>query len=101
MMHEDERRVLTSIPYLGGEIKIITAKKDCELGHHYHKIKKEEFMLAKGSAKIAMDGKVNDMVHGEKIIVHPGKIHSFEIKKDSVLICFCSKPYDKTDDYIE
>ena len=48
MIHEDGRRTLTSIPYLDGEIKIIVAKKDCELGNHYHKIKTEVFTLING-----------------------------------------------------
>ena len=32
MIHEDNRRVLTSIPYKYGELKIIITKEDCELG---------------------------------------------------------------------
>jgi hypothetical protein len=50
--HEDDRRILTSIPYKEGEIKIIVAKKDCVLGNHYHKIKTEEFRLVDGVAEL-------------------------------------------------
>ena len=56
MTHEDSRRILTSMPYKDGEIKIIVAKDRCELGNHYHKIKTEnslkfnpELSLTKGN----------------------------------------------------
>ncbi len=46
MIHEDERRILEDWP----EAKFITAKKDCVLGDHYHKIKTEKFILVKGKS---------------------------------------------------
>ena len=99
MTHEDERRTLTSIPYKTGEIKIIVAKEDCELGNHYHKIKTEIFILLEG------DGL--GMVNGHKFILSPNtefkvntlERHTFFLKKDSILFCVCSEPYNKNDDY--
>ena len=99
MTHEDERRILTSIPHKEGEIKIIIAKKDCELGNHYHKIKTELFQLIEGSG----EGMINDhsfnLLTGNHYPVGRGDIHSFNLKKDSVLLCVCSHPYNKEDDY--
>ncbi|MFY0653303.1 MAG: hypothetical protein JXQ96_14770 [Cyclobacteriaceae bacterium] len=100
MTHEDDRRILTSIPYKDGEIKIIIAKKDCELGNHYHKIKTEEFTLISGMAILELNGDLLDMWDGSRK-VNPNDRHSFEIKKDSILTCICSHPYDENDDYTD
>ena len=99
MTHEDERRTLTSIPYLDGEIKIIVAKKDCELGNHYHKIKTEEFQLIKGKCGAVIGAHGYGMILGDKYVVNINEKHSFNLKKDSILLCICSHSYDSSDDY--
>ena len=100
MTHEDERRVLHSFPYKEGEIKILIAKKDCELGNHYHKIKTEKFRLIEGSANMRNGNiKINNMLTSSIHTVLPHDMHSFEIKKDSILFCVCSHPYNENDDY--
>lgn len=100
MIHEDERRTLTSIPYKTGEIKIIVAKQDCELGHHYHKIKTEVFTLIKGDGLWDIGNDKGILTNGKlPLWVSPYEKHSFFLKKDSILFCICSHPYDKTDDY--
>lgn len=99
MTHEDERRTLTSIPYLDGEIKIIVTKEDCELGNHYHKIKTELFQLIEGSGTGVIDGHKFRLLTGNHYPVNQNQIHSFNLTKDSVLLCICSHPYDKYDDY--
>jgi len=99
MTHEDDRRILTSIPYKGGEIKIIITKKDCELGNHYHKIKTELFTLMEGSGTIMIKGIAYDIERLDDYRVARYEAHSFNLKKDSILVCICSHPYDKTDDY--
>jgi quercetin dioxygenase-like cupin family protein len=88
-----------SFPYKDGEIKVIIAKQDCELGNHYHKIKTEEFKLIKGVARSVVDGFDTWLVSGSEITIYPNEVHSFLIEKDSILFCICSHPYDKTDDY--
>lgn len=99
MTHEDERRTLTSIPYKKGEIKIIVAKQDCELGHHFHKIKTEEFRLIKGPGIITRDHFDDKMLLYTDYIIEPNIHHSFFLKKDSILFCICSHPYNQKDDY--
>ena len=100
MIHEDERRILEDWP----EAKIITAKVDCELGNHYHKIKTERFVLVKGSARMHLN--INDngytaerMLSGKLYTVEPGTKHTFFLDKGSVLVGICSHPFDPTDDY--
>ena len=102
MTHEDDRRILTSIPYKEGEIKIIIAKKDCELGNHYHKIKTENFRLIEGEAVATIEQKEYDLFFQPKsVFVKPYQKHSFKITKDSILFCICSHPYDENDDYTD
>lgn len=95
MIHEDGRRILESWP----EAKVITAKEDCILGDHYHKIKTEVFTLISGSANLEMSGVCLKMTIGTIYKVIPNVRHSFKITKGSVLIGLCSHPYDPTDDY--
>jgi mannose-6-phosphate isomerase-like protein (cupin superfamily) len=103
MTHEDERRTLTSVPYKDGEIKIIVAKQDCILGNHYHKIKTEIFRLIEGSGRIKINRKSHTAEHimtkEHRYIVDPNEPHVIELKKDTILMCICSHPYDKNDDY--
>lgn len=91
MIHEDDRRILESYP----EAKIITAKKTCIIGQHYHKIKTEKFILNYGNCKL--NG--NEMQKGLIYTIEPGTHHSFEITEGSILLGFNSHPYDPTDDY--
>jgi mannose-6-phosphate isomerase-like protein (cupin superfamily) len=99
MTHEDQRRTLTSIPYGEGELKIIVAKNDCELGNHYHKRKTEIFQLVAGIAICTIEGEDYDMIIGDNYFVDIENKHSFNLMKGSILFCICSLPYDKTDDY--
>ena len=99
MTHEDKRRRLTSIPYKDGEIKIIVAKQDCDLGNHYHKVKTEDFTLIEGEAHMTVDNHDMVMYPNKKFTVYPHEKHSIRLKKDSILFCICSHPYDKNDDY--
>lgn len=95
MIHEDERRILEDWP----EAKIITAKKDCVLSDHYHKIKTEKFILVEGIGSIKVNGESELMQKGKLYMVNPGELHSFNLVNGSVLIGLCSHPYDKSDDY--
>ena len=99
MTHEDSRRTLTSIPYKTGEIKIIVAKQDCELGNHFHKIKTEKFNLMVGDGLVMIDGNKSILSVGNEYIVKPLETHTFYLKEGSVLICFCSEHYNPKDDY--
>ena len=99
MIHEDDRRILEDWP----EAKIITAKKDCILGNHYHKIKTEMFILTEGSARLIINTLVGpvgkQMKVGHTYIIHPGTRHTFHMANGSVLIGLCSHAFDPTDDY--
>lgn len=99
MTHEDDRRRLMSFPYMDGEIKIIIAKEDCELGNHYHKIKTETFQLLQGMGAGKIDNRQFNLLTGNHYVVNPNERHSFNLKKDSILFCICSHPYDENDDY--
>lgn len=95
MIHEDERRTLEDWP----EAKILTAKKDCTLGNHYHKLKTEKFVLVSGCATCTIDGIEKPMEIGSLITVSPLSKHSFFLREGSVLVGLCSNKFDSTDDY--
>ncbi len=98
--HEDERRLLVSIPSSGGEIKMIFPKKDCTLGNHYHKEKTETFNLLLGKASVKIDdGEFFDLKSNHPLNVIPGMRHEFKLKEGAILSCFCSHPYNPNDDY--
>lgn len=98
-MHEDERRTLED----WAEAKVITAKKDCILGGHYHKIKTEKFMLLEGKCFMTIHTSIGDvkrkMSRGEFYTIDPGTKHSFKLIEGSVLLGLCSHSYDAQDDY--
>lgn len=95
MIHEDDRRILEDWP----EAKIITAKKDCVLGNHYHKIKTERFVLVKGSARLDINDGWEWMERGILYTILPNQRHSFMLRQDSILIGLCSHVFDPSDDY--
>lgn len=97
MIHEDERRILESFP----EAKLITAKDDCVLGNHYHKLKTEYFVALSGEIIIRKDCETigQPMEIGKIEKVSPNQRHSFKMSKDAVMIGVCTHPYDHTDDY--
>jgi quercetin dioxygenase-like cupin family protein len=96
MIHEDERRILES----WAEAKIITAKQDCILGNHYHKIKTEKFIVSDGYVVLHIEGKVPEIMEVGKIYtVNPNENHSFNMEQGSVMIGLCSHPFDHTDDF--
>jgi D-lyxose ketol-isomerase len=99
MIHEDNRRILEDWP----EAKIITAKEDCTLGNHYHKIKTEKFILISGESLMIIHTLYGNVKHkmkrGELYDMPPNTKHSFELKAGSVMIGLCSHAFDPTDDY--
>lgn len=96
MIHEDDRRTLEDWP----EAKIITAKKACTLGNHYHMVKTEKFILVSGIASVSIDNNIFlPMEKGELLTIMPGEMHTFSLSKGAVLIGLCSHPYDPKDDY--
>ena len=94
--HEDDRRTLESWP----EAKVITAKVDCILGDHYHKVKTEKFIVTQGDVVLLLPNEwPQNMERGKIYTVSPNQRHSFDMKEGSVMIGLCSHPYDHNDDY--
>ena len=99
MRHEDDRRVLESYP----EAKIVTAKKDCVIGNHYHMKKTELFILSSGECTVTKTTETKTSFHNMQIgriyEVAPGTNHEFRMKEGSVLIGINSHVHDDNDDY--
>ncbi len=96
MIHEDDRRILEDWP----EAKTITAKQDCVLGNHYHKLKTERFVLVSGKGSMSFDGSdFYQMEIGEMVTVKPYTRHTFKLTAGSILIGLCSHAFDLADDF--
>jgi mannose-6-phosphate isomerase-like protein (cupin superfamily) len=79
--------------------KILDIHEDCVVGNHYHKLRKETFVLVSGSGVATMGGQNFPLTLFEAVEAGEGLEHSFELKRGSVLIEFSNKKYDPTDDY--
>ncbi len=96
MKHEDNRRILESYP----EAKIITAKQDCVLGNHYHKVKTEKFVVLSGYVVLTIGNKKSEIMETGKVYtVNPNEKHVFDMEQGSVMIGLCSHTFDYNDDY--
>src|SRR3990167_2349136 len=100
--HEDERRTL--IEWIKDEpfrsAKVVIAKKEAELGNHYHRNKDETFLLLKGVAKRVKIGDVEELnVEGpKKWIVLRNSPHTFVLERGAILLGVGSKPFDPKDE---
>lgn len=94
MIHEDDRRILEDF----AEGKILTLKKDATVGKHYHNVKQEIFYLVKGGGTMVLDGVESEFKLNEPVVIEPGIRHEFHLKAGSVLLGFCSHPYNPADD---
>ena len=95
--HSDNRRDLHEYEY--PVTKILEAKEDCELGNHYHKLKDEVFLITNGQCTAIVDDKIIPMVPFIPVDVKAGAVHKFVMLKGTVLVGFCTRAYDSTDDY--
>lgn len=104
-VHEDDRRKLVdwSDGLETATCKVITAKEDCVLGRHYHKLKTERFMLVAGEAEIEREGtrEKHSMALHYAYVVIPYEVHTFYLKKGAILIALIDKVYDHEDDYTD
>jgi mannose-6-phosphate isomerase-like protein (cupin superfamily) len=94
-IHSDDRRDLRTFP----EAKLITVKRDCVLGAHYHAKKTEMFMLSEGIGTIVTEAQATPMEIGRIYTVLPGVLHTFRLTAGSVLVGLNSTVYDPSDDY--
>lgn len=99
--HKNEKRTLTE--FGEGKIwkvaKVIKMRKDDVLGNHYHKLKDECFMLVSGSGNMSIRGKKQKMILFNEYFVNKNDVHSFELKKGSILVGLCSEVFNPDDDY--
>ena len=94
-VHSDDRRDLRSFP----EAKMITVKRDCTLGAHYHALKTELFMLSEGIGTLVLEAEAIPMAIGRLYTVNPGTLHTFRLTAGSVLVGLNSAVYESSDDY--
>lgn len=79
--------------------KVVRTKEECILGRHYHKLKEEVFVLVAGQGLAYVAGKTFTLWPFEAYVVRPLEMHSFKLSAGSVLLGFCTTPYDPSDDY--
>ena len=93
--HSDDRRDLQTFP----EAKLITARRDCVLGSHYHAEKTELFILSEGAGVIVRGDVATPMTPGLIYEVAPGTPHWFRLRAGARLVGLNSRPYDPADDH--
>jgi mannose-6-phosphate isomerase-like protein (cupin superfamily) len=79
--------------------KLIVAKDNCLLGRHYHKKKKEIFVLLSGQCVATFDGESFLMAPLSQYVVPEGMPHTFCLSAGAMMLGFASAQYDPTDDY--
>jgi len=98
--HEDNRRTLTewiaNFPIT--TIKILEVKEECELGNHYHKLKQDFFYLLKGKGTYVIGNEHGEIKVGDSLTARPFEVHTFFLKKGSILLEASTTPYDKEDE---
>jgi len=101
-IHDDNRRKLIEwiddIPFRSA--KVVIAKSDERIGHHYHNKKDEVFLLLEGKAKkvIIGDEEEYNISAPKRWYVPKGTYHSFELKKGSILLGVATEPFDPEDE---
>jgi hypothetical protein len=99
--HEDERRTL--IEYASGTFrvaKVLTAKRNCIVGDHYHAHKDETFLLLSGHAnKIVIGDTVIEGVDAPyQFFVPRMHYHLFDLEAGSVLLGVGTEAFDPSDE---
>lgn len=100
--HEDERRELVDYSFPEGikAVKLITAKRRCHLGNHYHKNKDEWFVLLSGEGEAYLEYKGNHkMVVGNMFSCPRGTRHEFFLEKGSVMLGLASEVFKAEDEH--
>ena len=112
IVHEDERRSLTSMfngEFTAKQIKIIKVKVDSELGNHYHDYA-ECFYVLKGYAHyILIDVETDErreikLEEGDRLIIDKNVAHKAFIEAGTIMIEGTEKKYispAKNDKYYE
>ena len=95
--NSDARRDLYEFEY--PVCKLVVAKTHCVLGQHYHKKKDELFLLISGECFATIALNAFPMARLEPLPVPACIPHTFALSPGSVLLCFCTAPYDPADDY--
>jgi len=101
LVSEDHRRALYELG-AGGNwavLKVVIVKAVTSIGNHYHKNKRELFLLLEGRGNVIIDGKSTSITKNSSILIEPMQMHSFILDVGSVLLCLASKDHDPTDDY--
>lgn len=96
--HEDTRRSLIDLELPAKAVKILTAKKGCVVGDHWHNKKEEWFLLISGSGTVQLGSVVKD-IQREKVYHAPkGLYHRFYLDEGSVMVGVASEPFDPKDE---
>lgn len=92
-VHEDTRRKLTQLFTADiKQVNIYEAKKDSNLGDHYHKETDEYFYILKGGV---LYNNSRLLGKGDLFAVFPEEKHSIYCLTDVTFMTFLTKPFDK------
>lgn len=91
----DERGKLTQLVHEGyKQVNVITSKKGCQRGGHFHKVNKECFFIISGEVElILVDGKKEERYifkDNDMFVIKENIKHSFIFKEDTLLVSLYS-----------
>lgn len=81
--------------------KLMFVFADQECPYHHHRVKHETFLVLKGGARMAVDGKMVTVAAGDVLPVPPGTWHSFAGDRGACLLLEVSTPSVAGDSYFE
>lgn len=91
--HVDERGKLVQLVHDGWkQVNVIESKAGQVRGNHYHKMNKEAFYVVKGEFDLWLEkngeSETYHLTTGQMFQIESYVIHTFEFRKDSILIGF-------------
>lgn len=89
----------------------IVNRNNLPLGRHYHKDKREIFVITEGGGEVLLckvdeeGNQVGEIIRSEVcvesvIIVDPLTTHVFNLRRGSKMVCYSSKPFNPKDTYL-
>ncbi|MEK7603951.1 MAG: WxcM-like domain-containing protein [Patescibacteria group bacterium] len=113
---DDDRRMITAYESKDGEFEItyfvIRKTMGAPLGNHYHREKKETFLILNGSGiltyadVVEVNNKVRlylekpdiiELHEGTVVQILPYTAHAFRLEEGSVMVCFSDKAFNAND----
>jgi oxalate decarboxylase/phosphoglucose isomerase-like protein (cupin superfamily) len=109
LAHQDDRRAVSEFNGQDMSIQVFEVfASDLPLGRHFHRRKRETFLIQEGSGEVLLceadtDGnsvgqpKTVKLESGSVVVVDPMMAHTFYLAPGTKMVCFSSAPFNPDD----